>query len=197
MRFTPLSSRFLSLSLFVVAMACSAAEPPKTEREAVEIEIQRMLETLHWRNMIAISLARGDIQRAAKRDATSEQQQTCIDAEYTEEAILNIIAAAYARIYTSSQVLAEINDFFQRSGGQKILSNIAAQSKLVGARVAAEQLVPELVLTPVEQKEFELFAASTAGRQYLEARRRLPTIQRELLAEFAVAVQGKCGVLPR
>ncbi len=194
MRFAPLLSRVVPMPLFVVALACSATALPTTEREAVELEIQRMLETLHWKNMISISLERGDTQRAAKRGATSEQQQTCVDAEYTEEKILNVIAASYARIYTSSQVLAEINDFFQRPGGQKILSNVAAQSKLVGSRVAAEQLRPELVLTPVEQKEFELFAASTAGRQYLEARRRLPTIQRELLAEFAVAVQGKCGI---
>lgn len=195
MRSPPPSSRLAPLILLVVALACSAANPPASEREAVEIEIQRMIETLHWRNMIAISLQRGDTQKAAKRDATSEQQLACVDAEYTEEALLNVIATSYARIYTSSQVLAEINDFFQRPAGQKILSNVAEQSKHVGARVAAEQLRPELILTPVEQKEFELFAASTAGRQYLEARRRLPTIQRELLAEFALAAQGKCGVL--
>lgn len=186
-----------SLPGLLAATICisTIAAPPANEKEALSVEIVRLMNNMHWRRMIAISLERGDTQSLAKRAAViTAEQRACIDRQYTEDAILALIATSYEQVYSSSQVVAEINGFAESSGGQKILANVADRSKQVGARAAAEGLKPELLLTPQEQRYFELFSGSAAGREYLEARRRLPTIQRELLSEFAVSVQGKCGL---
>jgi len=187
--------RCLLIVLAVIVCTSARAVPPANEQEALSVEISRVLNNLHWRRMIATSLQRGDTQALAKRAAgITEEQRVCVDHEYTEDAVLALVATSYARVYSSSQTVAEINGFVESTGGQKILTAVAEQTKQVGARAAGESLRPELVLSPYEQKYFELFAASTAGREYLEARRKLPTIQRELFAQFAVSVQSRCGI---
>lgn len=184
------------LGVLAVTLTVGAvAAPPTNEKVALTVEIARLVNNLHWRQMISTSLQRGDTQAPAKRAISlTEEQRACVDREYTEDAVLALIVASYEKVYSTSQVVAEVNGFVESTGGQKILATVAEQTKQVGARAAGEKLKPELVLTPQEKKYFELFAASTAGREYLEARRRLPTIQRELFAQFAVSVQSKCGI---
>ena len=182
-------------ALAIAASVGAFAAPPANEKEALSVEIARLLVNLHWRNMIAISLQRGDIQSAAMRTkGITEAQSSCVRREYNEDALMALVATSYERVYSSSQVVADVNAFVESTGGQKIIASIAEQAKLHGARVAAENLKPELVLSPQEMNYFDLFAASTAGREYLEARRRLPPIQRELLAGFAAAALARCGV---
>ncbi len=123
----------------------------------------------------------------------TDVQNTCIDTAYTEDALYALITASYERVYRNSRIVAEINDFVESSGGQKILAAIEEKSKQIGGKAAAEQLRSELVLSATEEKHFELFARSTVGKVYLEATRILPIVQKLLLSQFALAAKKMRG----
>jgi hypothetical protein len=181
-------------TLIALALAAPLQAQLATAASSLQTEIDRLMLALGWPEMVQVSLQRGDMQRASKAKLPSDRA-ACVDAKYTEQRVLQEIAAGYAEVYSDATLVADTVKFMSDPGAKRILSAVAARAPTVGAGAAHEQAKNSAwdSLTPEEQKRFKEFTASEAGKAYIAIRPKQLQVHQQRLANLATSVAQECG----
>jgi hypothetical protein len=186
-------------SLCMVAVCCASTAlyaqdgGPSTVSEA---QIRKMMDAINWPQMIALSLQRGDLQRAAKASVgAGPEQGRCIEEKYTSKRVLARIASGYLRVYSDPAIVAAITAHHETSGARRLLAKVASRTPSLGAKGAYEagKSTAYDALTKEEQREFGQFGLSPAGKEYLAKRPTQLIIHQEELDALKKEIIAECG----
>jgi hypothetical protein len=199
----PVSFRRFARNLFF-AIICAgpsisfAQETTASESaKALQLEVNKMMETLGWPRMIEMALARGDMQRTAIAHIGGplSQQAKCVEQGYVKARVLERIAVGYMKTYDDPKIVADITKFIGASGGQKILGKLVDRSKAVGVTNALEEKKSNAYqsLTPSEKQIFTEFSESPAGKVNISVRPAQLKIHKEELTKLADQIVKECS----